>query len=170
MLKISFNRLNLLLVVFCLETLNVFAQDSIDDAIQKYNSGSIPYISIEQLKADLVNNEKLILLDTRSKEEYEVSHLKDAQWIGYKEFEELKVKNIDKNSKIVVYCSVGVRSEKIGEKLKSLGFENIKNLYGGVFEWVNNGYTIYVNQEPTENIHTYNKRWGQYIKRGNKIN
>jgi rhodanese-related sulfurtransferase len=29
----------------------------------------------------------------------------------------------DKNTNIIVYCSIGVRSEQIGEKLKKLGYK-----------------------------------------------
>ena len=40
---------------------------------------------------------------------------------------------------IIVYCSIGVRSEDIGEKLKELGYTKILNLYGGIFDWKNKG-------------------------------
>lgn len=168
MRKLIFSKLFFLLILTV--SLNVSAQESIEDAIQKYNSGSISYISVEELKAKLFDGENLLLLDTRSKEEYEVSHLKNAIWIGYKKFDKDKVKNIDKDSKIIVYCSVGVRSEKIGEKLKALEFDNIQNLYGGIFEWINSGYPIYKNEKLTTKIHTFNKRWEQYIKQGEKVN
>jgi len=157
-------------MLICSSGLSILAQNSINDAIKKYNSGSIPYIHVEELKLQLQHNNGLILLDTRSFEEYEVSYLKNALWIGYKNFNIDKVKNIDKNAKIVVYCSVGVRSEKIGEKLKALGFTNIKNLYGGIFSWINKGYPIYKNGKRTEKIHTYNKRWEKYITTGKKVN
>lgn len=159
----------IILICFLVSSNNIFAQSSIDDAIQKYNSGSISYISVEQLQADLVNNEKLVLLDARSKKEYEVSHLKDAIWIGYNNFEKEKVSDIDKVSEIIIYCSVGVRSEKIGEKLLGLGYKNIKNLYGGIFSWVNNGYPIYNEQNQTQNIHGFDKQWGKYLKAGKKV-
>jgi rhodanese-related sulfurtransferase len=40
---------------------------------------------------------------------------------------------------------VGYRSEKVTEKLQKAGFTQVSNLYGGIFEWVNQGYPI-VNQ------------------------
>jgi rhodanese-related sulfurtransferase len=147
-----------------------YAQKNIDETLERYNSGSIAYIKIDELKSKLDNNEELILLDTRSKEEYEVSHFKNALWIGYKSFNAEKVNNFDRSTEIILYCSVGVRSEKIGEELKDLGFENIRNLYGGIFLWVNNGFPVYVDGKETDNIHTYNKRWEQFIERGKKVN
>lgn len=170
MTKTKFNILYFTLIVFCTSAFGVFAQNSIDNAIKKYNSGSIPYIYVDELKSKLESNDSLVLLDTRSFEEYEVSFLKNAIWIGYKEFDKDNVKSIDKNAEIIVYCSVGVRSEKIGEELKSLGFENIKNLYGGIFLWVNKGYPVYINGAQTEKIHSYNKRWEKYITAGKKVN
>ncbi len=162
-------RFGILLLLFVFAETST-AQNSIDEALQKYNSGSISYISVEQLKAKVVNDENFVLFDTRSKEEYEVSHLKNAIWIGYKKFDRNRVQNIDKDSRIIVYCSVGVRSEKIGEQLKSMGFRNIKNLYGGIFLWVNKGYPVYLEGNQTEEIHTYNKRWEKYITAGKKVN
>jgi len=158
------------LMLLCSSGLSVLAQNSINDAIKKYNSGSIPYIHADELKTQLEKNDSLILFDTRSFKEYQVSYLKNAVWIGYKKFNEDNVKNIDKNAEIIVYCSVGVRSEKIGEELKALGFANIKNLYGGIFSWINKGYPVYKDGKQTEKIHTYNKRWEKYITTGKKVN
>lgn len=170
MSKSKVNIVYFTLVVLCTSGINLFAQHSIDKAIKKYNSGSIPYIYVDELKLKLENTDKLVLLDTRSFEEFEVSRLKGAVWVGYKTFDKTKLKGIDRNSEIIVYCSVGVRSEKIGERLKALGFKNIKNLYGGVFLWVNKGYPVYKNEHLTEEIHSFNNRWEKYINNGIKVN
>jgi len=66
-----------------------------------------------------------LFLDAREYLEYNVSHLKNSVWVGYNDFEISRVKNIAKNKKIVVYCSVGYRSEKITEKLIKAGYTNI---------------------------------------------
>lgn len=170
MSKLNYNIVSFLLVVFCSAGLNVSAQTPIDEAIQKYNSGSISYISVNELKTELEQGKELVMLDTRSKEEFEVSHLQNAYWIGYKSFDDKNVNDFDKNSVIIVYCSVGVRSEKIGEKLTEIGFQNIRNLYGGIFKWVNEGNPVFKSGEPTQNIHTYNNRWEKYIEQGIKVN
>ncbi|RRO12154.1 rhodanese-like domain-containing protein [Flavobacteriaceae bacterium 14752] len=156
------------LTVF-LFSLTGIAQNSIDEAIQKYNSGSVDYIEVETLKTKLDAGEDIVLLDTRAKAEFDVSHLKNAIWIGYDNFKKENVKQLDKNTEIVVYCSIGVRSEQIGERLKNMGFKNIQNLYGGIFDWVNRGYPIYKNSKQTKNVHAYDKFWGKFLERGNKI-
>ena len=76
------------LFVFC--TSVIFSQNSIEETLDRYNSGSIPYIYVDELRSKLENNEDLILLDSRSIEEYEVSHLNNAIWIGFKDFDKSK--------------------------------------------------------------------------------
>ena len=75
-----------------------------------------------------------------------------------------------KDASIVIYCSVGVRSEKIGEKLIAAGYTNVKNLYGSIFEWVNEGNAVYnMNGKATNRVHAYSKTWGIWLKKGVKV-
>ena len=90
--------------------------------------------------------------------------------VGYDHFQEYKLKDIPKDQPIVVYCSVGYRSERIGEKLQEMGFTQVYNLYGGIFDWKNRGMEVEnMEGEPTEKVHTYNKKWGQWLLRGEKV-
>lgn len=129
---------------------------------------TVPTITVKELgQKDL---SKVVLLDSREKKEYEVSHLKNARWVGYDDFKMSRVNGIPKDSPIVIYCSVGVRSEKIGEKLVAAGYTNVHNLYGSIFEWVNEGYTVYDTAgKPTEKVHAYSKTWGIWLKKGEKV-
>ena len=47
-----------------------------------------------------------------------------------------------KKTPTIVYCTIGARSETIGEKLKKNGFTNVYNLYGGIFEWKNADFKV----------------------------
>ena len=77
---------------------------------------------------------------------------------------------ISKDKKIVIYCSVGYRSEKIAEKLIKSGYKNIYNLYGGIFEWVNRGFSIYdKEQKSTNKVHAYSPSWGVWLEKGEKV-
>lgn len=136
--------------------------------LKKYNSGSVPYISVEELRMDQLND-KVIILDTRSTEEFEVSHIEDAIFVDYDEFDISQFNNIPKGKNIVVYCSVGIRSENIGDKLKKAGFKNVRNLFGGIFEWKNSDFPV-VNSEgnPTEKVHAYSREWSKWLKKGEK--
>lgn len=113
---------------------------------------------------------EVIFLDAREKNEYNVSHIKNAKWVGYQTFTSNTLKNVSKTKKIIVYCSVGYRSEKITQKLNKLGYPNVSNLYGGIFEWVNQENKVYNNQgAATLKVHTYNKMWSKWLKRGVKV-
>ncbi|NBW36418.1 MAG: rhodanese-like domain-containing protein [Cytophagia bacterium] len=120
--------------------------------------------------AELAKVKKVTLLDARAPAEYAVSHLENALLVGYEDFNIENVKDLDKKTPIVVYCSVGYRSEKVAEKLKQAGFTNVSNLYGGIFEWINQGHKVVdSNEKETNNVHAYNKTWGIWLSKGNKV-
>jgi rhodanese-related sulfurtransferase len=132
-----------------------------DTHVSRLISFSIPVISVEELNQ---NKSDYVIFDAREKEEYLVSHIEGAKYLGYKDFDASRLEGIPKESKIVLYCSVGYRSEKIGEELKELGFTNVYNLYGSIFEWVNQGYKVVeTNGLETKKVHTYNKSWSKWL-------
>lgn len=145
-----------------------FAQNTIPKVLEKLNTKSVPYITVDELQ--LRGN--CVLLDARETKEFNVSHIENALNVGFDKFDSKKVTTIikNKNATIVVYCSIGVRSEKIGEKLLKLGYKNVFNLYGGIFEWKNNGGKVVTNRNiETDKIHTFNKEWSIYLEKGTKI-
>ena len=111
-----------------------------------------------------------IFLDSRERKEFNVSHINGALWIGYDDFEIKRVARIPKDKKIIVYCSVGTRSEKISNKLIANGYKYVSNMYGGIFEWVNQNYPVYTNQnKPTKMVHAYNRSWGIWLRNAEKV-
>ena len=146
-----------------------FSQDSLSELLKTYNAESISYITVEELAAQ---KENAIILDARETNEYNTSHLENAIHVGYDFFDINLVsdKIEDKSLKIVVYCSLGIRSEDIAEALKKEGYINVYNLYGGIFEWKNNDFTVYNNDnQPTDDVHAYSKKWSKWLLKGNKI-
>lgn len=127
----------------------------------------MPFISSSQLKANYSN---FTILDSREYEEYEISHLNNAICIGYDNFNFNKTKKqLSLKKPIVVYCSIGYRSEKIGEKLLKKGF-TVYNLYGGIFEWKNKNNPVFDNSKQTTNkIHCFDVSWGKWLVNGEKI-
>jgi rhodanese-related sulfurtransferase len=110
-----------------------------------------------------------VLLDTREMEEYRVSHLPSAKWVGYDTFELSVVDSISKDTPVVVYCSIGARSQDIGKRLMEAGFEKVYNLYGGIFHWVNEEYPVYNDQGATRKVHAYSRAWGVWVKNAEKV-
>lgn len=111
-----------------------------------------------------------IFLDSREKKEYQVSHLPKAKWVGYDSLDLSALDKVPKDSKIIVYCSVGYRSEKVSEKIKAKGFTDVQNLYGGIFEWVNQGNKVVdPNGYETPKVHAYSMIWGIWLSKGEKV-
>ncbi len=146
--------------------LTVYSQKTFDEKMNSLYKRTVPLIGTLELK----EKSNVILLDTRSPEEFEVSHIEGAQMIDYDNFKKTDVKNIDKNAEVIVYCSVGYRSERIGEKMQKMGFTNVKNLYGGIFDWKNQDQEVLNKKDqPTDSIHTYNRAWSQWLYKGIKV-
>ena len=111
-----------------------------------------------------------VFLDTREKNEFNVSHIKNGLYVGHDDFNLTSVKNIPKGSEIIVYCSIGKRSEKIAQKLIKAGYTNVSNLYGGIFEWVNQENSVVdVNNKHTKKVHVFGRFWGQWLEKGEKV-
>jgi len=160
---------HLFIIFFTLYSAHSIAQKNIDKLLKQYNDNGIPYITAEELA---MPKTKAILLDSREPKEYKISHIKGAICVGYDNFNIDSIQKLypNKGKKIVVYCSLGIRSETIGEKLKEVGYTNVYNLYGGIFEWKNKNFIVVDSQEKeTENIHAFNKDWSKWLKKGTKV-
>ena len=129
---------------------------------------TVPIVKV----SDISSLDKYVLLDTREQNEYDTSHLKNALCVGFDYFEIDAVlqKYPDKSQPILVYCSIGMRSEMIGEKLLKSGYTKVYNLYGGIFEWKNQAKEIVdKNNQPTEKVHTFSKEWSKWLTNGEKV-
>jgi rhodanese-related sulfurtransferase len=141
-----------------------------DSMISTLCKGTIPTIQVDELESIDLERPNIHIWDTREKKEFEVSHILNAEWVGYDSFSKRSMKDLGREDTIIVYCSVGYRSEKIGEKLASAGFKNVWNLYGGIFQWKNSGHTVYDSDgKMTEKVHAYDKSWGIWLKNGIKV-
>ena len=147
-----------------------FGQKKLDKLLNKWNKRNVPYMSVETLALPKTN---AILLDAREQKEYDVSHLENAICVGYDKFklkETLAKLPEDKNAKIVVYCSLGIRSETVAHKIIEAGYTNVYNLYGGIFEWKNTNFQVIDTLgNATEKVHTFNKDWSKWLKKGKKV-
>ena len=93
------------------------------------------YTTITQDKAKEMMEEEsnYIILDVRTKEEYEEKHIEDAINIPLDEIEKSTVLK-DKEQIIFVYCQSGRRSKEASEKLVNLGYTNVYDI-GGINAW-----------------------------------
>lgn len=146
------------------------AQTPYDKMLGKMYRNTVPLIKPDELSDLIQNHPNVVLLDIRSKQEYKVSHLDNSVFVDYDSFNTNEISHIDKNAKVIVYCAVGYRSERVGEKLLGLGFEDVHNLYGGIFQWKNQDKPVFDSKGMvTDSVHTYNKSWSKWLKKGIKV-
>lgn len=128
--------------------------------IDSYLTFQADTISVESVQ----QKDSIVLVDCRAKAEYEVSKIPGA--IFYEDFKWEE----HQGKEIVVYCSIGKRSEDYSIELVSKGAKKVYNLYGGIFDWVNKGNLVVNDQgEETEEVHTYSKRWSKWLIKGKAI-
>lgn len=117
-----------------------------------------------------MSKENVYVLDTREKNEYEVSHLKVARQVGFFWFDMRDVYDIPKEATVIVYCTIGNRAARIAQKLDRAGYQTVYMLYGGIFEWVNEGNPVYTKQNiQTPEVHVHNKEMSKWLEKGNKV-
>jgi rhodanese-related sulfurtransferase len=161
-----------LIVLYSLVCAGVANCQSVDSTAFNNMLDSLLSHTVNEVKVNDIDtaDHRIQFIDTRELEEYETSHIQNSIWVGYNDFSLNRLGSINKNSPIVLYCSVGYRSEKIGETLLKNGYTNVSNLYGGIFEWSNQCMPIYDNtQTITTSVHAYNEEWSQWLLYGVKI-
>ena len=131
--------------------------------------GTVPTVAPATLAQELTQPRAPVLLDVRAPVEFEVSHLAGARFVAPDSVATAEFPDLDRNQPVVVYCSVGGRSERLGERLLALGFRDVRNLYGGLFEWVNEGHPVVNTAGPTANVHPYSLLWSPWLRRGKKV-
>lgn len=159
----------LFLLIITLSGLNSEAQKSLDKLLNQYNKNNVPYVSVQELAMPKTN---AILLDAREPNEYEISRIDKAICVGFDNFnlESTLHKIPSKDSEIIVYCSLGIRSEIVADKLIKAGYTNVRNLYGGIFEWKNNNFKVYNSKKTeTDSVHAFSEEWSKWLKKGIKI-
>jgi len=125
-----------------------------------------PTLTLDHAR-EYLNADGAYFLDTRETAEFKISHIENAINIGYDKFNLSSVKNIPKDATILVYCSIGVRSQNIAKKLIKAGYTEVYNIYGGLFNWANNGFEMVdSSSKPTTRIHGYSKDWSKWITKG----
>ena len=69
----------------------------------------------------IIAKNNYVIVDVRTKEEYNESHIKEAINIPYDQID--KNTDLDKTKTILVYCKSGARSNKAYNTLKDLGYD-----------------------------------------------
>jgi rhodanese-related sulfurtransferase len=105
-----------------------------------------------------------VIIDTRTGQEYAVSHLRDAIRIDPYRPLLRPLRGFPKDTAIVVYASVGYRSARVAHWLAQQGYTNVQNLAGSIFQWANEGRPLFSQDRPTTEVHPYDERWGLMLE------
>ncbi len=129
---------------------------------------SVPLMTTSQARDSVLQGDWAVL-DARAYKEFAVSRIPGAVWSDYDAFPKCELP-ADKSAPILVYCTVGYRSERIGEKLKKMGYSKVYNLDGGIIGWGNQGAPLEDGSgKPTQKVHTYNRSWSRWLTRGTPV-
>jgi rhodanese-related sulfurtransferase len=89
-------------------------------------------ISIEQARAWLLQNPKIVLLDVREDSEWNAGHAAEAMHLGKGILERDLEKMIpDVNTEIIMYCGGGFRSALTCDAAQKMGYRSVHSLIGG---------------------------------------
>ncbi|MEH7276976.1 rhodanese-like domain-containing protein [Neobacillus vireti] len=90
-------------------------------------------VTTEKAK-ELIDEEKVIVLDVRTPEEYNSGHIPDSELVPLKVFEGMS-EDLEKDKNYLLVCRSGNRSQQAAEILTSKGFKNVYNMTGGMNSW-----------------------------------
>ena len=113
----------------------------IDEADQQIQS-----VDVEEL---YTISKDMILVDVREPEEFSSGYINAHTVLtiprGKLEFTaiDMLAKQFGQDANIVTYCLKGPRGALAAYQLQKLGFTNVKNLKGGILEWLAKGNSIH---------------------------
>ena len=99
--------------------------------------------TVEPDSWDKLLDEDIQLIDMRNNFEYSLGTFKNSINLKLINFTDLKKRDLtlnklDKNKKTAIFCTGGIRCEKAGRYLSSLGFNDIYQLKGGIINYLDN--------------------------------
>ena len=117
---------------------DVLMAEMMENLKNKYDS-----VRVTVLKEELAGDDAPLVVDVRPPDMYAKSHIAGAvnipqEGLGTRAGELPE----DREAKIVMVCGIGKFSKPTTLYLKSLGYRNVRNLKGGLGEWVRKGQPV----------------------------
>jgi rhodanese-related sulfurtransferase len=131
----------------------------------RHRFAKVEWISTSELADWLADKRRPapVLLDVRTPEEWNVSHLPGARRVDPNASAETVAADLPKETPIVTYCAVGYRSGEMADRLRALGFSNVRNLEGSIFQWANEHRPLVRDDERVSTVHPYSAFWGRLL-------
>ena len=96
-------------------------------------------ITVEEAKSLVESNVSLIIVDVRTREEYDSGHIEGAILIPVSELEG-RINELSKEEELLIYCRTGNRSSNSVNILKANGYTKIFHMNDGIIAWIQAGY------------------------------
>lgn len=111
----------------------------VEDALTRVDE-----ISPQEVREKMQDEEdQFRLIDVREQEEWDRSHIADAEYMGKGVIERDIEKMVsDMDEELVLYCGGGYRSALAADNLQKMGFHDVKSLKGGFRSWTEAGLPI----------------------------
>jgi hydroxyacylglutathione hydrolase len=103
---------------------------------------TLPQMSVRELARELGNGESIDVLDVRADGEWKGGHIEGAIHVHGGLVEE-RIDELPRNGKpLAVICGSGYRSTVVASMLQRAGFEDVRNVPGGMRAWRNAGLPV----------------------------
>ena len=89
----------------------------------------------------LLNSSTCQVVDVREPVEHAEEHLSNALLIPLGDIGK-RCGELDRSRPVVIHCRGGVRGAKAADKLRQLGFSDVRNLEGGLMAWKEAGFPV----------------------------
>ncbi len=97
------------------------------------NAPQVQAMSVRELEAAIEAGERFELLDVRTPEERAIAAIPGSVLLN--EAEATRIESLPRDTKLVLYCHHGGRSQQAAEQFVSLGFSRVFNVTGGIDAW-----------------------------------
>lgn len=100
------------------------------------NNKQVFNLSPADFKEKTVNDEKAVIIDVRTDQEYKMGHIPNSNLIDIMNPAFLQeIEKLDKTKNYYLYCRSGNRSYHAGMAMLQMGFENVSHLQNGILDW-----------------------------------
>ena len=97
------------------------------------NAPRVQQMSVSDLKAAIDAGNPMEILDVRTPEERAIAAIPGAALLN--EGEAARIEGLPRDTKLVLHCHHGGRSQQAAEQFVSLGFTQVFNVVGGIDAW-----------------------------------
>ncbi|MFN5962449.1 MAG: rhodanese-like domain-containing protein [Verrucomicrobiota bacterium] len=105
-----------------------------------------------------------VILDARTGEEQSVSMLPGAVAVDPDAGAGEVLGGRDPGRTVVVYCAAGYRGARLARRLRQAGWEDVRNLDGGIFAWGNAGLPLERLGQAVGDVHPHSSLFARMLR------